>query len=141
MMTGHFTLMMQAAATKMGCAAVRCSELGPTDEAMLSPQDRWVVACHYDKGNSIGEFPFSERAAQALTRDMETVTTDDDSSLCSVPCDGAMTTAERTALQNIDAQVSITAAADPGYAVPAAGVCLAPQLPGAGFVPFSDGPN
>lgn len=133
--TGHFTLMMQATADKIGCAAVKCSELGPTDESMLSPQNRWVVVCHYDKGNTVGEFPFSEQAAYAFTRDMETTSHADDSSLCIEPCDGAMTTAERTLLQEIDEFVTLTTDPAPGYVEAAKGACLIPQLPQGDFVP------
>ena len=133
--TGHFTLMMQATADKIGCGAVKCSELGPTDASMLSPQNRWVVACHYDKGNTVGEFPFSERAASAFRRDMETTSQADDTSVCIEPCDGAMTTAERTALEEIDALVTLTTDPAPGYLEATMGACLIPQLPQGDFVP------
>ena len=137
-MTGHFTLMMQAKGTKIGCGAVQCSELGATDASMLSPQDRWVTVCHYDKGNSTGEFPFSERAARAITHDLETAETTDDTSLCIEPCDGAMTTAERAELQELDAQVVLTDSAAADYSEPPAGQCLVPALPQGDYVPASE---
>ena len=130
--------MMQAMGTKIGCGSVRCSELGPTNESMLSPQNRWVVACHYDKGNSTGDFPFSERAAYAFTHDMETASYSDDSSLCIQPCDGAMSTAERTSLQAIDALIVLTDTPAPGYQEPAKGQCLVPQLPIIDYKPASE---
>ena len=136
--TGHFTLMMQATGTKIGCGAVRCSELGATGASMLSPQNRWVVACHYDKGNSTGEFPFSERAAYAFRHDMETTSATDDTSLCIEPCDGAMSTAERTELEAADALVALTDDAAAGYLEPAKGQCLVPQLPQIDYVPASE---
>jgi len=137
-MTGHFTLMMQATGTKIGCGAVQCGELGATDANMLSPQERWVTVCHYDEGNSIGEFPFSERAALAITHDMETTTGADDTSLCIEPCDGAMTTAERAALQAVDEEVLLTDSAATDYAEPTPGECLVPGLPQSPYVPASE---
>ncbi len=136
--TGHFTLMMQASASKIGCGAVKCGELGPTDASMLSPQNRWVVACHYDKGNTVGEFPFSERTAAAFKRDLETSSPADDTSLCIEPCDGAMTTAERTSLEAIDALISLTTDPAPGYIGATMGACLIPALPQGDFLPALD---
>ena len=136
--TGHFTLMMQATGTKIGCGAVKCSELGETDSTMLSSQGRWVTVCHYDKGNSIGEFPFSERAAYAFQHDLETIDTADDTSMCIEPCDGAMTTAERAALATTDAQVVLTENPASGYVEPPKGQCLVTQLPTSNYVPASE---
>ena len=130
--------MMQASASKIGCGAVKCGEIGPTDASMLSPQNRWVVACHYDKGNTVGEFPFSERTAAAFKRDLETSSPADDTSLCIEPCDGAMTTAERTSLEAIDALISLTTDPAPGYIGATMGACLIPALPQGDFLPALD---
>ena len=137
LMTGHFTQMMQATATQIGCAALKCSELGATGETMLSPQNRWVVSCRYDVGNTRDNYPFSERAAAAFTRDMETSDPSDDAAACYIPCDGPMTPAERAAFVAIDDQVPL-ADAPTDYVAPGSPECVAPQLPGADFIPAND---
>lgn len=134
----HFITMFDASATKIGCAAVKCSELGETNTTnMLSAQNRWVSICHYDQGYGLGQFPFSERAALAVKQDLETTSTADDVSLCAKPCDGAMTTAERDALEAWDAQVTLTAAASSYVEAPAA-QCMVPELPNSNFVPAAE---
>ena len=82
-------------------------------------------------------FPFSERAAHAFTRSMETGSPDDDRSLCYTPCDGAMTAEERNELNAFDADVPLTSAtAD--YTDPDMGECLVPELPLGDYVPASE---
>jgi len=136
-MIGHFTLMMGTNMNSIGCGAVRCSELGPTDSSMLSPQNRWIVVCHYAGEDMDSSFPFSERAAHAFTRSMETGSPDDDRSLCYTPCDGAMTAEERNELNAFDADVPLTSAtAD--YTDPNMGECLVPELPSGDYVPASE---
>ena len=136
-MVSHFTLMMGANMNRIGCGAVRCSEVGPTASSMLSPQNRWVVVCHYAGEDMESSFPFSERTAHAFTRSMETGSPDDDTSLCYTPCDGAMTTEERNELNAFDADVPLTAAPT-GYSKPDEGECLVPELPLGDYVPASE---
>ena len=128
LMTGHFTQMMQATATQIGCAALKCSELGATGETMLSPQNRWVVSCRYDVGNTRDNYPFSERAAAAFTRDMETSDPSDDAAACYIPCDGPMTPAERAAFVAIDDQVPL-ADAPTDYVAPGSPNVWRPNCP------------
>ena len=98
-MTGHFTLMMQSTSSKVGCGA--CTQ---------GDRNRWIVVCHYDKSNLIGKFPFSPRSAAAIVQNKETIDPADDTVLSSIPCDGAMTNAERTVLEAIDDKVPLSPA-------------------------------
>jgi uncharacterized protein YkwD len=107
-MTGHFTLMMQSTGSKVGCGACTQGEEG-----------RWIVVCHYDKSNSTGTFPFSPRAAAAIVQNQETADPADDTVLSSIPCDGAMTNAERVALEAIDAKVTLNPAPSGYTTIPA----------------------
>lgn len=108
-MIGHFTLLMNARATTMGCAVVQCADTANVRDFVLSDFDRFVGVCRYDSGNTVGSAPFSPRTAMALVQDRETLDVAQHQTLCHEMCDAPLTDSERAEFSTLDDAVTLVA--------------------------------